>query len=315
MKILRLTFNKPTIDHFFAGDEAKAVRVKIEDGAAYFLPVAEATPETLPVEYRTRGGAEATVEGKMLRELARALQNPVGPFFTLQRVKGGWLKAVQFTKVDQETGEVKAPQKFDPHIRVWVPKDEPAVRTTTDVAVAASFGDYLGMVRQAQTLVAKYERRPQSGTEPADVAEARENLDEFRKLADVVNADRLDLLQQAQDLIARAIGAVSVTDTGGETERPAIAHRPDNPAPQPAPQPAPKAAPLAARDTSVVHLRPKKDNPTPAQSSFGAKEEITDEQVAAVAARLGAPRPKNPREKAVVVRDERGRPHRRHQHA
>lgn len=317
LKSLRLTFNKPTVGHYFKGEEATGVRVKIEDGVVQFLPVNQTGgKDFLPVEVRERGGAIAIVEGTRAAELAEALHNSAGPFFTLERVKGGWLQATPYPKNS-------APAKFEPHVRVWVPKEETAqvVRSVApSVAPATNLPALLQMVRNAQATVAAFQSSKKPGRPPREVLEARQHLEDFRRLAAEiapVPTVNVALLTEAKSLIERALtgGVAAVDAIAAATETVKVAP----PAPEPtAPttgtkptpaqaKPQPKAAPAKASQAAPKRATAQAA-PAPVEEesrSFTDPSEISDAQVAAAARALGVRPmrgvvPKNPREKRTV---------------
>lgn len=196
----RLTFNKPTIERYFAGEDATGVRVKIEDGVVQFLPVADKKgADVLPIELRTRGGAEAMVEGTMADDLQQALNNPDGPFFTLSRIKGGWLAAKPWPKDS-------APPKFEPHVRSWAPKLVAAASASPSLR-ADSLSAFVDLVRAAEKTVNDFAASKRPGRPPREVLEAKQALDDFRALAAHYTPQGVDvgLVNQAQALLAKAL--------------------------------------------------------------------------------------------------------------
>lgn len=178
----RLTFNKPTIARNFDGEKVTAVRIKIENGIAMFLPVTEpATKDVLPISVRGRGGGEAFVDGVKADELRAALQNPHGPFFTLHRKEGGWLAAVPWTREG-------APPKPEPHLRTWSLDGRATSMAKTPEVNPDTLSSFLNMVTDARELVSSYDANRRPGRPPRDIVQARENLALFDRLSHEVLA-------------------------------------------------------------------------------------------------------------------------------
>ncbi len=178
----RLTFNKPTISRNFDGEKVVAVRVKIEDGVAMFLPVTDKTAkDTLPIAVRERGGGESFVEGTKAEELRAALHNPDGPFFTLHRREGGWLAAMPWPRDS-------APPKPEPHLRTWQPDSRSASQSKQPEVNAESLSGFLNMVTEARDLVTNFETNKRPGRPPREIVEARESLALFDRLSHEVLA-------------------------------------------------------------------------------------------------------------------------------
>lgn len=189
MQKLRLTFNKPTVKPFVEGDEAVGFRIGIKDGAVQFLPVSDLdSDDVLPISFRSRGGAEATIEGDDISEIVEALDNPHSPFFTLTRVKGGWLEATPWTKSTP-------PPKFEPHVRLWFPRDQQPKRA----AAETSFAEFAKMVTDAQKTIEKFSKVRKAGRPPREVAEAKAIIDQFRNLVSQVQPKKPIIDQIAND--------------------------------------------------------------------------------------------------------------------
>lgn len=197
----RLTFNKPMISLNFGGEQEAAVRVKIEDGIAYFLPVMDASgPDALPISVRTRGGGEAYVEGNKEMELRAALTNDVSPFFTLQRQEGGWLVAVPWLR------DVPPPKPV-PHVRGWTPT-EGAEALTKDVEFNhEALEGFVSLVQNARQMVAAFAEEKRPGRPPKEIVEARSTLALADRLAEIIGQPTDGRLHQARDLIDQALKA------------------------------------------------------------------------------------------------------------
>lgn len=173
----RLTFNKPTIARNFDGEKVTAVRIKIENGVAMFLPVTEqSTKDVLPIAVRGRGGGEAFVDGVKADELRAVLKNPHGPFFTLHRKEGGWLAAVPWTRDS-------APPKPEPHLRIWSPDGRAASMAKAPEVNEESLSGFLSMVQEARELVSSYDANRRPGRPPREIVQARANLALFDRLS------------------------------------------------------------------------------------------------------------------------------------
>lgn len=173
----RLTFNKPTIARNFEGEKVVAVRVKIENGIAMFLPATEqSSKDVLPITVRERGGGEAFVEGTKADELRAALTNPAGPFFTLHRREGGWMAAVPWPR---DT----APPKPEPHLRTWQPDGRAAAQAKMPEVNADTLAGFLNMVAESRELVRDFESNKRPGRPPLEIVEARANLALFDRLS------------------------------------------------------------------------------------------------------------------------------------
>ena len=176
----RLTFNKPMIALNFGGEQEAAVRVKIEDGIAYFLPVMDASAaDALPISVRVRGGGEAYVEGNRADELRAALTNDVSPFFTLQRQEGGWLVAVPWLR------DVPPPKPV-PHVRGWVPTEGNEALTKDVEFNNEALNGFISLVQNARQMVATFAEEKRPGRPPKEIVEARSTLALADRLVGVV---------------------------------------------------------------------------------------------------------------------------------
>lgn len=196
---LRLTFNKPMVARYFDGEDSVAMRVKIDDGVAMFLPVQDTKgKDVLLLQTRKRGGAEAVVEGAMGEDLQAALTSEIGPFFTLQRRQGGWLAAVPWPRE-------AAPPKPEPHVRAWNAEDGSA----SSQPVIENLPDLVNLVRASKKIVDEFTSARRPGRPPTEVLEAREHLAMFQQLVDEVMPARsavdAAMVTQARDLLARAL--------------------------------------------------------------------------------------------------------------
>jgi hypothetical protein len=204
---MRITFNKPATEQFFRAEEAEGVRVQIDNGKVQFLPVSGSdtqADDVLPVVPRSRGGAEAKIEGSMADALATAMRNEHGVFFVLERLKGGWL-------APRPHPNAEPPPKFVPHIRIWSGVDEeveaPKVqRHATEAAPNPEIVVALEKVRGARDLIDRYsgERRP--GRPPREVLEARATLAAFEGVA----AEVLPAFKNLQIAVSRLDEASSI---------------------------------------------------------------------------------------------------------
>jgi hypothetical protein len=173
----RLTFNKPTITRNFDGEKIVAVRVKIVDGVAMFLPVSDqSAKDVLTIAVRERGGGEAFVEGTKAEELRAALTNPAGPFFTLHRREGGWMAAVPWTRDS-------APPKPEPHLRTWQPDNRSAALAKIPEINTESLSGFLHMVTKARELLEDFAANKRPGRPPREVVQARQDLALFDRLS------------------------------------------------------------------------------------------------------------------------------------
>lgn len=125
--MFKITFNKPAVKMFFQGEDAHGIKIKVENGNILFKPCGEDQANDLdvvPIMDKVRGGAEAKIEGSRSGELLALLTNPLGnPYYLLNRASGGWMEAVP------HTGPRYAPERWEPHIRVWPLEDAPAADT------------------------------------------------------------------------------------------------------------------------------------------------------------------------------------------
>jgi hypothetical protein len=202
MSPFKLTFNKPAVQSFFEGEDADGLKVGIEQNAVVFTPVnGSKDSDVIPLLERTRGGVEAVVEGRMAAQLAMALENPHGSFFTLKRMKGGAVQAVPYASAD-------APSKFTPHMRAWLPKTmdtegAPAVMPNID-----EFPRFLEGVRAAKRLVDEHSTVKRAGRPSREVSEARRLLAQFSELSQeiipTVSNDE-GLLRQAHELLGSIV--------------------------------------------------------------------------------------------------------------
>lgn len=202
----RLTFNKPMIALNFGGEQEAAVRVKIEDGIVYFLPVMDSSsPDALPISVRTRGGGEAYVEGTKADELRAALTNEVSPFFTLQRQEGGWMVAVPWLR------DVPPPKPV-PHVRAWSPTEGAEALTKNADYDADALEGFVALVQDARKMVAEFAEESRPGRPPKEIVKARSTLALADRLVEIIGQPVDGRLHQARDLIDQALKAPARRD-------------------------------------------------------------------------------------------------------
>lgn len=169
----KITFNKPAQLAFFEGEDASGLKINLSEESLVLTPARRAKgSDVVPLHPRSRGGLEAVIDGSMTEDLKSALHNPDGPFFILQRRKGGSLAVVPW-------GRSEAPPKFTPHLRVWMDRPECfAVDSYND------FPSLIHQLRNAKEIVnqAMNEKRP--GRPTKEVAEAKKLLRSFTELAE-----------------------------------------------------------------------------------------------------------------------------------
>lgn len=168
-RILKITFNKPAFEAFFAGDDFDGVEFRVESGVLQIKPVFVVGDEDVaPIEERTRGGIEVdVVDYWQDEEVLQALRNPYGnPFFSLHRAGRGWFSAVPYDGRPRSE-----PPRTIPVMRVW---------TRPEVALSPEQMDRVGdmgvirfveEVRAAKRDVDAYYARKRPGRPPKDIAE------------------------------------------------------------------------------------------------------------------------------------------------
>lgn len=211
MSPFSLTFNRPAVHSFFEGEDADGLKVSIQESGVVFTPVqGSRDPDVIPLEERKRGGIKATVEGKMAKQLALALENPHGPYFTLRRMRGGSVGAVPYESTE-------APSKFSPHMRTWFAHSADADTPPAVMPSMTDFPQFLEAVRNAKRVVDENSKVRRAGRPSKEVAEAKRLLAQFRELAleisPVIEKDE-KLLREAHELIGTIIGtAAPVVET------------------------------------------------------------------------------------------------------
>ena len=151
--MFKITFNKPAVKMFFAGEDAVGVQYKVEDGKILFKPVHKIQGrerDVFPVSEKRRGGAEAFIEGSNAGTLLNLLTNPFeNDYFILKRRSGGWMEAEPYVHPDEKPKDEKvAPERWEAHIRVWkrgmeafaraaAPVTKPVIPTTLPPTVQA----------------------------------------------------------------------------------------------------------------------------------------------------------------------------------
>lgn len=176
--MFKITFNKPAFKMFFAGEDAKGIEIKVEDRTVMFKPVIKLDDRlgVSTITERPRGGAETFIEGSQEARLFSLLMNPLGnPYFLLRRAAGGWMEAIP------HTGPKHAPERWEPHIRIWpleatnpqtvetparlrpeLPASEEARETlcqleaTLSGVTKAPFGTAFAAVHSAQALINRF---------------------------------------------------------------------------------------------------------------------------------------------------------------
>ena len=201
----KLTFNKPAVRQFLEGDD-KGLRIRVDNGVVMFKTSKAADlADAAPLDQRTRGGFEATVEGESAASILENLNNPAGPFFVLKRREGGWVAAEPYKGDD-------APPKFEPHVRVWTAREKTAdkpvkkkaksgrrVKSMASAPISGPDTPYLDSVRSAYAKLSEAARpgRP-SNEEKQGRMEARDIVASFEATAKElmglpVDSPRLDL--------------------------------------------------------------------------------------------------------------------------
>lgn len=277
----KMTFNKPAFSNFMAGEDADGLKVNISNGSVQFLPVSKSNdPDVIPLNYRPkRGGGESIVEGSKAAELFAALKKmgSVSPFFTLTRLKGGWIGLEPYNAE-------AAPTRFTPHLRLWVPSEVPAsvapARTviTQPKNAPSVFSMTLGDILFLQKQVSEYEADRRPGRPPGYILSAKHHLDDFHKAVAPIMRENVEhtLIEAAYNALALALGKPELN-----------AEAPEAPAPQPevaapviqarkakakAKEAAPKEAPVAKAPV----IQPAAD-----------ASEVSDAEVAALAEKFG----------------------------
>ena len=200
----RLTFNKPTIAHYFGhGENACSVRVKIENGSAFFMPITGPAPTTrdiLPITLRVRGGGESFVEGSRAAELKNALTNDVSNYFTFQRQPNGWLMAKPWTGA-------QAPNRAIPHVRGWMPSVEAGAVSKPVSIDHDAFESMVAFLREARKLLVVYDgKERRAGRPPKEIAQARETIALFEAVVKEIGVTNFDSrVQRAQELLHQAL--------------------------------------------------------------------------------------------------------------
>lgn len=237
--LFKLTFNKPAYSMFFQGEDAKGVRIRVQEGVALFKPVQslEGT-DIAPIQERNRGGIEAMIEGHMSETILNALKNPNGnPFFMLERAPKGWFYARPFD------GSKREPSRFQAQVRVW---SRDAVRPLSTQVVHDLQGmgstEFLKEVVNAKSIIDGYDSMKKPGRPPKEVSDARDLIKVFEDVARQVLP--LDDIRHANRLINRFLG-VDTTDPDKAQEQlvetpPELEAMADTP---PAPSPRPRGRP------------------------------------------------------------------------
>ncbi len=228
-----LTFNAPAARAFFEGKDG--FRVRMGDGAVLFVEVKSYRehPDAVGVRPRARGGLEATVEGKRVEELFRALltlSQPGRPYFLLKREADGWLGLRHYDR----DGD---PPRHKPSVRIW-PLNEGEAEAAAPPASSAPVPDdpalaYAEVVRRAAGVVREWRQARRAGRPPLEVSEAMRVLESFAGLVREVrpslpmdDALDLNLVRRARDALADFIAAVeqprmvsATLGDGGESQR------------------------------------------------------------------------------------------------
>lgn len=224
--MFRITFNKPAYDTFFAGEEARGLRIKIADGHIAFQPVQESRGDDIvAVDPRGRGGVEIRIEGKLEDEVLAALQNHHSPFFLLARQSHWIVPAAWVPPTDSPDGKMPEPPRFKPHLRVWA-RDNAAI--STDILsqlLTTDSTNFAQEMAEAHDTIARFKGKSLSQV-PKELAEAR------RKIALLDNMARrflphYDRLLRAYADIGEILGdrvneAPSFRRIDGLTEAPAL---------------------------------------------------------------------------------------------
>lgn len=302
---IKLTLNKPAENAFMKGDKFDGLKVKTDDNSMELLPVVVGLPtdhpdypgDVIPIDTRgDRGGVKAIVEGsgvEALLELFGAM-NPAGPFFVLERQSGGWLRLIPHPMST-------APQKFTPHLRVWLNVAENSTAASDfnrKRAVAALKKPVeqltLGDLRRLHEPLAAYEAVRRPGRPPREILAIKTRLDEYRKaISPYLSTTPPDhaLFEQMHAMLGRVLGKDQQ-------------HYAEDEAPQPAPKAmtpkVEKAVKAKVEAPKVEAAAPKAQKaaraPAPAPEtvqvedrSFVSRDDsVSDEMVADAAARMGA---------------------------
>lgn len=240
---IKLTFNKPAYKMFFEGEECSHLRLRIDNGVAMFQPTNAEAEDTAPLSFRSRGGVEAEIDGRLSDLVVSALNNPQGyPYFLLNRAQGGWIEAKPYGK----PGE---PPRFQAQIRVWIKDNHnrPMPLHLLQEAKRLDVATFVYEIREAQSVVAEYDREKKAGRPPAEVTEARDKLRLFSEAA-------RDLLPVGE--IWKAYGALAQflgVQPGAAPDDAAMASVNDLPliASQPSPVPASVAAFMTEPQSTV----------------------------------------------------------------
>ena len=195
LNALRLTFNRPAVSQYIddGDNEIKGLKVRIENGVAQFLPVVDISGgDVVDLKYRTRGGAEAVIEGAMVADLTRSFRNDDGPFFVLTRQKGSdWLSAKPHPSAE-------APTKATAQLRVWneehgrmtqpvtpkakTNKAKPRVVAKTDAQVF-DLSAIIERIRAARDLSQQHAAARRPGRPSREIVAARNALAAFEDLS------------------------------------------------------------------------------------------------------------------------------------
>jgi hypothetical protein len=109
-----LSFNKPAVTQFIDTDAAAGIKVKIENGVAYFKPVkSERGAGVFPITGRTRGGVMIDITGKFADEFMQKTGMERGSHMTLTQTTYGWLQAESLGEPGVKTS------KLIPTARLW----------------------------------------------------------------------------------------------------------------------------------------------------------------------------------------------------
>lgn len=117
-----LSFNKPAVTQFIDTDNVAGIKVKIEDGVAYFKPVkSERGTGVFPITGRTRGGVMIDITGKFADEFMRKTGMERGSHMTLEASSYGWMQATSLGDPGVKTS------KLIPTARLWRSIEEAGV--------------------------------------------------------------------------------------------------------------------------------------------------------------------------------------------